>query len=180
MEIEEWKDIEGYEGIYQVSNYGRVKSLPRKLWNGYYFFVSKEKILKTWLSSGYPTVCLHSEDKTIKYIRVHRLVAKAFIPNPNNYRVVNHLDGGRTNNHVNNLEWCTHKHNTQCAIKTGAFDKEMRKVRIIETGEEFSSLTECARHIAKINNKKVWPEHIGSCLKGRLKSHAGYHFEEVK
>jgi hypothetical protein len=178
MNAEVWKDIEGYEGIYQVSNLGRVKSLPRKLWNGSCFFVSKEKILKAGIDNvGYPTVSLHGKDKRAKSLRVHRLVAKAFIPNPNNYHVVNHIDGGRTNNHVDNLEWCTHKHNIRYAVKMGRFDRYMRKVRVLETGKIYPNIHACAKDLSEY---KADYRHISACLNGKLKSHAGFHYEEVK
>ena len=100
---ESWKDIEGYEGLYQVSNKGRVKSLN-------YHNTKKEKILKPVNANGYKRVEL-CKNKTIKRLYVHRLVAQSFIENPNNYSCVNHKDECRTNNIVSNLEWCTHKYN---------------------------------------------------------------------
>lgn len=94
-----WKDIEGYEGLYQVSNMGRVKSLRRNI-------ILKNKIE----SNGYERVVL-SINNIPKGYSVHRLVATAFISNPNNYPIVNHKDENRTNNCVDNLEWCTQKYN---------------------------------------------------------------------
>lgn len=100
-----YKDIEGYEGLYQVSNLGNVKSLN-------YHNTKKEKVLKpTICSDGYKRVMLY-KNKTIKLYSVHRLVAQAFIENTNNYPCVNHKDESRTNNVVTNLEWCTYKYNT--------------------------------------------------------------------
>lgn len=96
-----WKDVIGWEGLYQVSNLGNVRTLhykkpyPRKL--------SKSK-------KGYLRVNL-SQNKKYKYYSVHRLVAEAFIPNPNNLPQINHKDENRTNNRVDNLEWCTNKYN---------------------------------------------------------------------
>lgn len=90
---EVWKDIEGYEGLYQVSNLGNVKSLN-------YQGVSREKILKPFINSdGYKRVMLY-KNKTIKRLSVHRLVAQAFIENPNNYSCVNHKDENNQNNVV--------------------------------------------------------------------------------
>ena len=115
-ESEIWKDIVGYEGLYQVSNKGRVRSLKRLInqKNGFKYYL-EGKILSMPLSAGYPTVCLY-KNGTQKHIRVHRLVAETFIPNPHDYKVVNHIDCGRTNNCVENLEWCNHKHNIQYAV----------------------------------------------------------------
>lgn len=112
MEIkEEWKDIEGYEGLYQISNYGRVKSLKRECWNGKAWFTKKEKILKCIIrKDGYARVCLCKDGKT-KDVLVHRLVAIAFIPNPNNLPQVNHKDENKEKNHVSNLEWCDSSYN---------------------------------------------------------------------
>lgn len=102
---ESWKDIEGYEGLYQVSNLGNVKSLKNNK-------TKKEKILKPFKTrKGYLQVIL-CKNKTIKRFSVHRLVANAFIENPNNYPCVNHKDECGTNNVVENLEWCTYKYNT--------------------------------------------------------------------
>lgn len=175
-QIEIWKDIPEFEGIYQISNMGRVKSLSHTLWNGHYYFQSKEKILKAVPDNvGYPKVVLRNNGKR-RDVRVHRLVAEAFIPNPYNYRVVNHLDGGRTNNRVDNLEWCSHRHNTQYAVKQGAFDLYRKKVKVVETGIIYPSIHECARRMKKHN---VDFRHISDCLRGKLKSHKGFHFEEV-
>lgn len=103
--FEIWRDVIGYEGLYQVSNYGRVKSLN-------YHGGKKEKVLKPGKDRcGYLYVVLCKEGSHKKY-KVHRLVAQAFIPNPNNYPCVNHKDENKTNNCVDNLEWCTYKYNT--------------------------------------------------------------------
>lgn len=103
-----WKDIEGYEGIYQVSNTGKVKSLDRKVWN----YIKKGKVLKTHNNGhGYYYVSLHNDKKVEKHVYIHILVAKAFIPNPNNYTQVNHKDFNKQNNNVSNLEWVSPKQN---------------------------------------------------------------------
>ena len=101
---EVWKDIKGYEGLYQVSNLGQVKRLSN---NKY----TREKMLKPRKGkSGYLQVIL-SEKGNIKSKYVHQLVASAFIPNPNNYIEINHKDENKENNNFENLEWCTHKYN---------------------------------------------------------------------
>lgn len=103
-----FKDIVGYEGLYQVSNLGRVKALGNGKSNN-----SKEKILKPYKSkNGYLKVNLHKESE-IKHFLIHRLVAIHFLPNPNNYPCVNHKDENKENNCVDNLEWCdVHYNNT--------------------------------------------------------------------
>ena len=104
MKEENWIDIEGYEGVYQVSNLGRVKSLN-------YHRSGKEKIMTPNLTKkGYLRIRLMSNGKTERYL-VHRLVAQAFIPNHQNKPQVNHIDGNPSNNCVDNLEWCTNKEN---------------------------------------------------------------------
>ena len=111
--IEQWKDIEGYEGRYQVSNLGRVKSLPilKRNGNGYYW--TKEKIRRLKINEdGYQAITL-VENSKFKTYTIHRLVATAFIENPNNYSEVNHIDEIKTNNRVDNLEWCTHAYNLE-------------------------------------------------------------------
>jgi len=118
MEI--WKDIKGYEGKYQVSNLGKVTSLSRKKWQGDAFYVSKTIILKPGFSGGYYTVRLFKKLKQYNNSHlIHRLVALHFIPNPNNKRCVNHKNGIKNDNRVENLEWVTHKENTKHAVKMG-------------------------------------------------------------
>ena len=173
---EEWRDIKDFEGIYQVSNTGKVKSLSRRLWNGVAYFESEERILKGTVDDvGYVVVVLKKQSK-MRRERIHRLVAETFIPNPNNYRVVNHIDADKTNNNVNNLEWCTHKHNIQHANKMGSFDKSKKRIRVIETGIIYSSIHDCARDM---KDYKVDYRHISDCIRGKLKSHAGFHYELI-
>jgi hypothetical protein len=107
-----WKDIEGYEGYYQVSNMGRVKSLAREVICNNGIRILKEKIRKQHTNRhlGYNYVMLSKDNKQINY-RVHRLVADAFIPNPYKKPQVNHIDKVKTNNKVYNLEWCTQEEN---------------------------------------------------------------------
>lgn len=109
MKKEEWRDIAGYEGLYQVSNLGNVKSLGNgKARNPNW---CKEHILKNQLTRyGYLKVPLSKNGKVKNYL-VHRLVGKVFIPNPDNLPQVNHKDECKTNNCVDNLEWCTPKYN---------------------------------------------------------------------
>ena len=113
--VEVWKDVVGYEGLYMVSNLGRVKSLRG----------NKERILKGYYHRGYRRVDLY-KNGVMKHWRIHRLVAQAFIDNPNNYPVVNHRDEDKSNNRVDNLEWCTHEYNVN-------YSRERKKLR-----EQFS------------------------------------------
>ncbi|APD18057.1 HNH endonuclease [Vibrio phage JSF3] len=121
MEI--WKDIEGYEGLYQVSSLGNIKSLERSILNKngkpqrY-----PEKLLKFDLTkmenTTYYRVTLSKNHVTTRYL-VHRLVASAFINNPSHKPFINHIDNDGTNNSINNLEWCTHSENMKHAQNQG-------------------------------------------------------------
>ena len=105
---EVWKDIAGYEGIYQVSNKGRIKSLQRKVWN----YTKAEKILKPHHKpNGYLQVGLRKDGGGDKHAYVHRIVAQAFLPNPDGLPEVNHIDFDKTNNCVENLEWVSDRDN---------------------------------------------------------------------
>ena len=113
MDKEIWKDIEGYEDLYQVSNFGRVKSLVDRLGK------KRELILKANTNKQkYLFVTLY-KGKNIKTLKIHRLVAEAFISNPEHKPTVNHLDGNKQNNNLNNLEWATRSEQTKHAFKIG-------------------------------------------------------------
>lgn len=129
--MEEWRDIKGYEGLYKISNTGKVFSC-----------ISNRLMKPVFSGSGYKQVGL-SKDMKVTGKMVHRLVAEAFIPNPENKRTVNHIDGNKLNNDVSNLEWNTYSENLKHAYKHGlnywckGKGKPFRKVCMIDeyTGE---------------------------------------------
>lgn len=123
--VEFWKDINDYEGLYQVSNLGRVKSLTRILKDGRKW---EEKIIKPGNNGhGYLQVNLHKNGKQKNFF-IHRLVAEAFIPNPDNLPYVNHKDEDKTNNLVSNIEWCTHEYNINYGTRNERASKTMSGV----------------------------------------------------
>lgn len=152
---ETWMPVKDYEDSYMVSSFGRIKSLRRCVRNtSVSFRTVPEKILKlTSLYDGYYGIALN-RDSHPKYFKVHRLVAEAFIPNPDNLPVVNHKDGNKKNNHVDNLEWVTVEKNNEHARITGLTPppsqkfsqsgrdhaiQSRRPVMLLETGQVFES-----------------------------------------
>lgn len=137
-----WKEIPGYEGLYQVSNTGRVRSLN---YNG----TGKTKVLKqTTNKDRYKKVTLFKKGKC-KTWRVHRLVALAFIPNPNNYPIINHKDENPSNNYYKNLEWCTYSYNTNygnCRKKMSEAMKRRNLILHIDTQHQ----TQAKKQLEKI------------------------------
>lgn len=124
-----WKDIKGYENIYQVSNLGRIKTLDKYV-NCLYGQkrLIKEKIIKTFKNNnGYFITSLYVNSKSKKFL-VHRLVAEAFIPNPDNKPQINHIDGNKENNCVDNLEWVTQSENELHASKFGLTKRQKEVV----------------------------------------------------
>ena len=147
---EVWKDIEGYEGLYQVSNFGRVKSLPNTAHKN-------EIILKPSITNGYYSVALNKFGKQ-KRIYIHRLVAKSFIPNPYDLPKVGHKDennfktGDGCNNCVDNLEWCTQEENSNTPIRTERLKKNNRGMK----GKQHTEETKQKMSEAQKGEKGYW------------------------
>ena len=155
-----WKPVSGYEGIYDVSDKGRVRSYRK----GKHGICKTPKILKGQ-KGLYKTVTLCRDNrKTTTY--VHRLVAEQFIQNPNNYRVINHLDGDKYNNRVENLEWTTYSGNIQHAIRSNLCGK-CKKVICKETGETYISITEWGKMFGMKQSQASVTIHKGATINGK-------------
>ena len=169
---EQWKNIAGFEGKYLISNLGNIMSLKN------HQGTSRKKLLSLNKWAGYPRTTLFKENKRY-YYSVHRLVAEAFLPNPNNLPEVNHKDEIRTNNNVLNLEWCTREYNLnygsspqkisqkQKINMLASIEKGQRKrkpVRCKETNEIFKSIRDASR---KYN---ISPSNITQCCRGKYKN----------
>lgn len=126
-EVERWADIAGYEGLYMVSTWGRVKSLERKVWDnrGYYKTVPERILKPSKVGDGYLRLFLCKDGKKEGY-KVHRLVCKAFISNPQNLPCINHKDEDKLNNHKDNLEWCSYSYNNSYNGKGKKIGEKLR------------------------------------------------------
>lgn len=155
-----WKEIAGFEGLYAVSNKGRVKNLETG------------KVLKNWSNThGYSMITLYKGDNTKpKAVTIHKLVATAFIPNPNNLPYINHIDECKTNNDVTNLEWCTPSQNN----KHSAHQQSCRINQLSLDGElinAWGSAHEIERQLGFNNGSII------QCCKGKLKTAYGFRWE---
>jgi hypothetical protein len=163
-----WKDIEGYKGLYQISNLGQVKSLN---------YSNTREIKKLSLckqSNGY-LVCLLYRNGNRKTYKIHRLVAQTFLSNPNNYPVINHKDEDKTNNCVDNLEWCSISYNNAYGThreKVGnAHKKEVYQYLLDGTFiKKWGSVRECAKYY------NISEGNIASCCRKKIKTCGGYKF----
>lgn len=177
MEGEVWKDVVGYEGLYQVSNLGRVKSLDKVIStrNGYSSFEKsiKGRVLKQVLVMGYLKVHLVNIGKG-KSIPVHRFVAMAFISNKNNYPQVNHKDEDKTNNIVDNLEWCTALYNNNYGTRNERISKNQNNDRKNKPILQFTSDGKFVKEWVSITEASKYGfqrRSIQRCLNGEYKRH---------
>ena len=171
---EEWRDIKGYEGYYQVSNLGRVKSLSRYVAKGVRRMYVAERILKTRKNkNGYLAVYPCKNGRNVA-MDVHRIVGLVFIPNPNGYKDINHKDGDKENNRVENLEWVTRSQNIKHAYKELGHRHVCRKVLCMENNIVYNSSVDAAKAL-NLNASA-----IRNNAAGRSKSTQGYHFRNLE
>lgn len=184
-----WKDVKGYENLYQISNTGKIKSLERYKNNHSKKQLVKEKIRKQIVSkTGYYTCMLNKNGKN-KLFKVHRLIAEAFIPNPNNYPIINHKDGNKLNNDISNLEWCNYSHNGKEAYRLGLiknntygikkYNNSLKiKVNQYDLNGKFIKQWESISDIQKELNYAT--TNICRCCKGTYKTAYGYIWKYTK
>lgn len=174
---EEWRDIAISNGGYQISNLGRVRSVCRVALN-----CSRhvhERILKTRVNkSGYEYVCIQVNGKR-KAVKIHREVAKAFLDNPNGYEEVNHKDEVKTNNNVNNLEWCTRKYNANYGTtKLRAVENRLKsyhnEVEQYSLDGSYIRTWNCPAQVEHETNKAMRKQNIVACCHGKYKTSYGY------
>ena len=163
-----WKDIKGYEGKYEISNFGRVKSHVKIGTPTYY----KTPILST---PGYYTVCLSKDGKVSYSVGIHRLVAEAFVENTDKTKTeVNHKDGDKLNNYYENLEWVTRKENNEHAIKSG-LRKYVKLIEQYTLDDELVNIFKSSAEAGKFLGKgKRTNTHILNCCKGKISTAYGY------
>lgn len=167
-----WKDIKGYEGLYQVSNLGNVKSISRYVIRSGKRFKVNERILSPKIQKNcYQSVYLCNNGlKTKKYI--HRLVAIAFLENPNLYECVNHKDENPLNNDVRNLEWCNHKYNMNYGTQI-----ERRKKKVSKKVNQYDknmNFIKCWESIREAERNGYNSTMISLCCKGKKRTHGGF------
>lgn len=159
---EEWRDIDGYEGLYQISNLGQVKSLK----------FGKERIMKQKTTChGYKAISLSINGEN-KEFPIHRLVAQAFIDNPYNKPVINHKDCNKTNNNVDNLEWCTQQENIKYSYDLGRITIPTTKKPVLQYDLEGNFVKEWYCLLDAI--KKYKNRHICECCRGKRNKASNY------
>ena len=151
--MEKWKPVLNYEGFYEVSNTGFVRSLDRVYDLGYRKCLYKGKLMQARDNGrGYLSVKLSKSNKA-RRVMLHRIIAQAFISNPFNYKTVNHKDGDKNNNTISNLEWCTQKQNVEHAIRTGLINIELLKKRSSKIGKKTIIQIAGSNRISLFNTK---------------------------
>lgn len=171
-----WATIRNYNDLYQVSNLGNVRTLNYKR-------TGEVRILRPGIQkrTGYLSVTLN-KNGTQKTKPVHRLVAEAFIPNPNNYKIINHIDGNKANNNVTNLEWCTHSHNNKHAYNLGLKKVtenqrkagKMKAKAVIQYDLDGNYIKRWKSQAEAAQTLNINQRNISSCCRGKYKNAGGY------
>lgn len=162
MILEKFVPIKGYEGLYEINMIGQVKIIGRIIVRGVRVCSCKDRIMKINNNrNGYPFVALR-KNGVQKCYSIHRLVALHFIPNKNNYPVINHINGIRTDNRIENLEWCTQSKNVKHAYDIGvAIGPCKIRVRCTKTGKKWDSIADCSK---ETGISRSW---ISKCISGK-------------
>ena len=186
---EEWRDVVGYEGLYKVSSLGRVKTLRthKRDKNGVDYKLSKVYLTPSLDAYGYPIVNLTSEDGITITRKIHRLMAMAFIQNPEGKRCVDHINGIRADNRLENLRWATHKENSDNKFRLGnqvdwkdrdiseasmyKFTHSQCRAVIRNDGERYESIAAASRALGLKSSGMV-----SSCVRGLREKVRGYSF----
>lgn len=181
--IEIWKDIKGYEGLYQVSNLGNVRSLDRivdqknKFGKHQKHLYKGKQLKKQTQRNGYEVVNLYKEKQMSKKL-VHRLVAKEFLRNKSDMEYVNHIDNDRKNNNVKNLEWCTQKENINYAYTYG--NKIAPHMKKIVQVDELGSIINNFKSIQEAERKTgIKASNISKCCRNLRNKAGGYRWKYV-
>lgn len=180
---EEWRNVAGYEGLYEVSNLGRVRSLDRKVRNRGGVALKRGRVLSQKTAKNGRKVVNLWKDNAGKMFLVHRLVASAFLPNPDGLQEVNHKDEIVSNNEVGNLEWCDRKYNANYGTAKERAAEKMKGRSFNEKPVDQYSLdgTFIKRHASAMKAAKAvgttTNSGIGHCANGRYKTAGGYRWE---
>lgn len=170
LKNEIWKDVVGFENLYKISNYGRLKSLCSNNNSKAY---NKDKIRKVFPNGKNYLSCLIYKNFTKYNRRIHRMVAQAFIPNPNNFPQVNHIDGNKWNNKIDNLEWCTNSEN-QIHVYKNNLEKPGLK-RTVKQYDLNGNYIQTFEYISDATKKlNINCSSIISVCKGKRKTAGGY------
>ena len=172
---EEWRDIPGYEGLYQASSFGEIRSVDREqkvIWKGKTITkqVKGKHLKQRDHNSGYLVVWLSKFGK-VKPFTVHRIIAKVFLNNGNSADEVNHLDGNKKNNRVENLEWCSRSENINHMYSALQKGRGGKRIVCVETNQTFASITEAAQAVNRTDGA------IHHALKNSNRKAGGYHWK---
>ena len=170
---EVWKDINNYEGLYQISNLGNVKSLDRKVKRKNHYKTVKGIMLKKTIdATGYYVVNICKCGKSAKK-NIHRLVAETFIPNPKNYPIINHKDENKLNNCINNIEWCSYKYNNNYGtLKQRQRIIKGKKIKQYDLSNKFIKVWNSSAEVQRTLN--ICQTNIIKCCLGKRNKAGGF------